>query len=368
VRVAILADSLTNQRAGVHHYTKGLINALEQLDSEIEYIIITERKLEFINNFQQVVIRNYNFIGYRALRMFFIIPWIIRKLNVNLVVEPAHFGPFNLPKTVKRITIIHDLTPILFPHYHPFHSQILQRLFLKHILRKADYIVTNSKYTMQDIVKKYSFTKEKISFIYLGYDSIFSPQENNSEILSSYGIQNDFFLFVGTIEPRKNLNTLITAFSLYKDETQKETKLVIIGQIGWKSNELLMEINSNPLKDEIFILGYVPSEHMPAFYSAALVNIMPSFYEGFGMTILESFACGTPCIVSNVSSLPEVSGDASLTFDPNDAIDLKHKMRLITEDEKLLVDLKLKSLERAKYFSWKDHGRDFNQIIINRLQ
>jgi glycosyltransferase involved in cell wall biosynthesis len=368
MRVAILADSLTNQRAGVHHYTRGLINSLEQLDSEIEYIIITERKQESIKNCQQVVVQNYNFIAYRALRMFFIIPWVIRKLKVDLVVEPAHFGPFNLPKKVKRITIIHDLTPILFPQYHLFLSQLLQRLFLKRILRKADYIVTNSKYTMQDIVKKYSFAKEKTSFIYLGYDSIFKPQEDNREVLSTYGIVNDFFLFVGTIEPRKNLGTLIKAFSLYKEETKKDTKLVIIGQIGWKSNELLDQINSHPIKNEIFILGYVPRKDLPAFYSAAQVTIMPSFYEGFGMTILESFACGTACIVSNISSLPEVGGDASLTFDPNDVSDLKHKMRLITEDEELLVNLRLKSLERAKCFSWDDYANDFNKIVIQTVQ
>jgi glycosyltransferase involved in cell wall biosynthesis len=367
MRVAILADSLTNQRAGVHYYTKGLINSLEQLDSEIEYILITEKKLDFIQNFQQVVIRNFNFIGYRALRMFIIIPWIVRKLNVDLVVEPAHFGPFNLPKIVKRMTIIHDLTPILFPHYHPFLSQVLQRLFLKQILRKADYIVTNSKYTMDDIVKKYSFTKEKVNFIYLGYDRIFKPQENNKEVLSNYGIVNDFFLFVGTIEPRKNLKTLIRAFSLLKEETKKDIKLVIIGEIGWKSTELLKQINSHPLKNDIYMLGYVPSKHLPAFYSAAQVNIMPSFYEGFGMTLVESFACGTPCIVSNISSLPEVGGDAALTFDSNDALDLKNKMRLINEDEKLLADLKLKSLERAKYFSWEDHARIFNQIVMKIL-
>jgi glycosyltransferase involved in cell wall biosynthesis len=368
MRVAILADSLTNQRAGVHYYTKGLINSLEQLDSKIEYIIITERKQKYIKNCKQVVIRNYNFIAYRALRMFFIIPWMIRKLKVDLVVEPTHFGPFNLSKKVKRITIIHDLTPIFFPHYHPFLSQLLQRLFLKRILRKADYIVTNSKYTMSDIVKKYSFTKEKVSFIHLGYDSIFKPQENNKEVLSSYGIVNDFFLFVGTIEPRKNLGTLIRAFSLYKEETKKDTKLVIIGQIGWRSNELLKEIDLHPLKDEIFILGYVPSKHLPAFYSAAQVTIMPSFYEGFGMTIVESFACGTPCIVSNISSLPEVGGDASLSFDPNDALDLKQKMRLITENEELLVNLRLKSLQRAKSFSWDDYANDFNQIVIQTVQ
>lgn len=367
MRVAILADSLTNQRAGIHHYTKGLIRSLEKLDSEIEYIIITERKQEAIKNIQQVVIRNYHFIVYRALRMFFILPWVIRKLKVDLVVEPAHFGPFNLPKSVKRITIIHDLTPILFPHYHPFHSQFLQRLFLKKILRKADYIITNSKYTMQDIVKKYSFTKEKISFIYLGFDSIFKPQKNNRQILSSYGILNDFFLFVGTIEPRKNLKALIRAFSLYKEETQKETKLVIIGQKGWKSNDLFNQINSHPFKDEIFILGYVPSNHLPVFYSAAQVNIMPSFYEGFGLTIIESFACATPCIVSNTSSLPEVGGDATLTFNPNDALELKDKMRLITEDKKLLAKLKSRSLERSKIFSWQNHAIIFDQIIKDKL-
>ncbi len=153
MRVAILADPIDNQKAGIHYYTKELISHLGSVDGDIEYISISQHLHPEIRNIKQVVVNNHKRIpGYKAYRMFVKIPWMLRKLKADIVVEPAHFGPFNLPKTIKRVTVIHDLTPILFPQDHIFHSQLLQRIFLKSILNRAALIITNSRYTKDDVI------------------------------------------------------------------------------------------------------------------------------------------------------------------------------------------------------------------------
>jgi len=151
MKIAIIADPLDNQSAGVHTYTRQLVRSIAEFDTENEYILIREKKDPNLP-FEQIAIPNIHLpIGFSAFRLFFIIPLILRFKKIDAVLEPAHFGPFNLPKRIKRITMIHDLTPIIFPQYHRYHSQILQRIFLRRILRKADMILSNSQNTSKDL-------------------------------------------------------------------------------------------------------------------------------------------------------------------------------------------------------------------------
>lgn len=363
MRVAILADPITNQKAGIHYYTKALVRHLDRLDSEIEYVIVAEKKLKYVKKLRQIVIRNNFFYPYKAFRMFFIIPWVLIANKVDLVVEPAHFGPFNLPKRVKRVNIIHDLTPILFPQFHRFHSQILQRIFLKRILKKADHIITNSAYTTSDVIKYFPFSKDKISYFYPGSDPLMKQIEGGNLNLR-YHLPENYFLFVGTIEPRKNLKTLIRAFESFKSEKESDYKLLIVGQIGWKSDHIIKLIERSKVSNEIELRGYVKRKDLPVYFSQARVTILPSIYEGFGLPVLESMSCGTPCIVSNVSSLPEVGADAVLTFSPEDSIELTKKMSEIHTNHKLYQQLKEKSIKRALDFDWKKSAIEFHNILL----
>ncbi len=364
MRVAILADPIDNQKAGIHHYTRELVYNLGMLKTDVEYLVITEQQHQFSGSIKNICVKSWKMPGYKAFRIFVLIPWILRKLRVDIVVEPAHFGPFNLPRKVKRVTVIHDLTAILFPQYHLYHSSLLQKIFLKSILSKANHIITNSKYTSQDILKVYPNTKGKISHIYLGKDEIFKPQINVQEVHEKYGISKKYFLFVGTIEPRKNLVTLLNAFAILKDDINGNgISLVIIGQKGWKYAEVFESIENHKYKDDIILPGYINREDLPAIYTGATACVQPSFYEGFGMTVVEALSCGTPCIVSDVSSLPEIGGEAVLLFDPENPDQLFSQMKLILNEPKLLDDLKQKGLQRSSIFDWNKHVIEFDKLM-----
>jgi len=359
MKIAILADPLTNQNAGIHYFTKALVENLALVNTQNEYYIITEKPIDLPQSLKQIVVKSSVNIIFRAFRMLITIPIQMRRLKIDAVVEPAHFGPFNLPKKMKRISIIHDLSPILFPQYHLWHSQILQRIFLKGILKRAHYIITNSEYTKNDIENYYPFTKNKVTAIYLGNDLKNELMHHPKE---SIELPQKYFLFVGTIEPRKNLKTLLDAFEKFKMEDQKDFKLVLVGDMGWKSNSFLKQLKRCKYRDEIIQPGYVRRMDLINYYKNAIACIMPSYYEGFGMTIVESMSCGTPCIVSDISSLPEIGGDAVLKFDPNCSEELKNQMIEICKPE-VQRNLVAKSLKRSSQFDWSEYAIAFDQLL-----
>lgn len=365
MRIAILADPIDNQKAGIHYYTRELLLHLGLIDSEIEYISISQQHHPEIQNIRQISVKPYGYIpGYKAYRMFVKIPLLLRKLGVDAVVEPAHFGPFNLPKKIKRVTVIHDLTPILFPEYHVYHSQLLQKIFLKSILRRAGMILTNSNYTRDDILKVYPFTAGRVHPIYLGKDAQFVPQSETEAVLQKYGIVQPYFLFVGTIEPRKNLEVLLQAFAQLKENYHHDNlSLVIVGQKGWKYKAVFDRIAQHPFKKDIKLPGYVERKEQPAFYSGAIACIQPSKYEGFGLPVVEAMSCGTPCIVSDISSLPEIGGEGVLRFDPENASELEQQMQQLLTKEELHKDLAAKALKRGAAFDWFSHAREFDRLM-----
>jgi glycosyltransferase involved in cell wall biosynthesis len=363
MKIAILADPLDNQNAGVHVYTRQLIDALAHLDTTNEYILIRENK-ETNLPFQQYSIPNVRLpIGFGTIRMFILVPLLLRKLNVNIVFEPAHFGPFNLPKKVKRVAMIHDLTPILFPQFHRFHSQLLQRIFLKKILKKTDLILSNSNHTKCDIERIYPFTSTKIKSILLGRNEKFKPVENQMAI-QHFQIRKPYFLCVGTIEPRKNHKTLLKAFEQYQLFNKRAAQLVITGGKGWKSDDFYQEIEKHPFKKDIILTGYISEDFLLELYSHSLAMIYPSLYEGFGFPILEALSSGTICISSNTSSMPEVGGDAALYFNPLETSELLELMKKVSqftvEQRKTIIN---KGLEQANNFSWKEYAKEFDKMM-----
>ncbi len=364
MKVAIIADPIDNQKAGIHYYTKNLIENLGTIDSDIEYFAILQKPHPEIKNINQQVLKPRPYIPvYKACRIFYEIPVMLKKLNVDIAVEPAHFGPFNLPENIKKVTVIHDLTPILYPQYHVFHSQLLQRIFLKGLLKKADLIITNSEYTSRDVNKVYPFTKNKTEFIHLGKDEKINQTHETSDILNKYGIKTPYLLFVGTIEPRKNLDLLLKAFESIKNEGFPNLKLVIVGQKGWKSRSFFQLLEKHPYRDNIILPGYVDRKDLSAIYSAAYAYIQASKYEGFGLPVVEAMSCGTPCIVSDVSSLPEIGGDTVLTFNCDSASDLESRIKDLLHNPEMRNELGKKSLQRSKQFSWEAHAKRFDQLM-----
>lgn len=362
MRIAFLADSLDKQYGGIHVYTKELLRALAEVDKENEYLVIrSESKNEF-PGMEEIVVPYSRLPVYRAWRLFFQLPRLLNKRNVDIVVEPAHFGPFNLPSHIKRVTVVHDLTMYLFPGMHVFSSQLLQRIFLPRILKKADHIITNSANTSKDLERLFPFTKNKTTSVLLGKDERFKPQ-GKPKTLAKYKITKPYILYLGTLEPRKNIDTIIRAFNDFKHLSKLPHQLVLAGKKGWKISNTMKLLEDSPFKNQIRTPGYVDSEDQASLYSMAEMFVYPSVYEGFGLPVLEAMSCGTPVITCDNSAIPEVGGDAVLYVSPTSVSDLTKAMMTLASDEKFRLEIGKKGIEQAAKFSWKKTARAATEIF-----
>lgn len=364
MRIAIIADPIDNQKGGVHVYTRELVHHLIAINTDHELILIREKIDSNLTGVRQIAIPNMRIgLGLAALRLFFVVPLILWWNKVDLVFEPAHFGPFNLPKRIKRVTMIHDLTPFLLSDFHRYHSQLLQKWFLKGVLRRADFVITNSLHTQRDIVAMFPFTMNKVAFIHLGCDpGIF--RNTQSDCLGGLVSPLKYWLCVGTIEPRKNLNRVLEAFDRYRSISNEDCKLVVVGEKGWKAASFFEQLEKHPFRDDIILTGYVPTDQLSALYSYSKGLIYPSFYEGFGLPVLEALNCGCPVICSGVSSLPEVGGNLALYIDPvstNDIINAMHQIDSWSLDKRRIFSHD--ACIWASQFSWEFHAKSWIQLI-----
>lgn len=264
----------------------------------------------------------------------------------ELCIQPTRKG--------KTVAFVHDLTTLLHPEYHTASNTFLHRERFKRILR-VDGILTNSEFTKKDLINHLGIKPETIFVTPLGADDRFRPMADSkiTPVLRAFGIKKPYLLFVGTLEPRKNVEALIRAFNALKEKYWIPHQLVLVGQKGWLYQDIMKAVEFSPFRGDILSLDYVPDSDIPALMSGADVFVYPSFYEGFGLPVLEAMQCGCPVITSNVSSLPEVGGDACLYVHPESSDELSEKIYEVIRDKSLQKTLSMKGAERAKQFSWK---------------
>ena len=257
-------------------------------------------------------------------------------------------------KRAKSVAFVHDLTTLLFPEHHTKSNRFLHNQRFKK-MGTMDGILTNSEATKADIVNYLKIDPEKIVVTHLGADSAFRPmsEEEVNPFLEKYDLNKPYILFVGTLEPRKNVKTLISAFNRLKKERQIPHELVMAGQRGWLFDYALKAIEKSPYKNDIRHLNYVPEADLPALMNGATVFAYPSFYEGFGLPVLEAMQCGTPVVTSPVSALPEVGGEACLYANPHSETELANRLYEIINDSELQKQLSERGIERSKLFSWE---------------
>ena len=362
MRIAFIADALDFQYAGIHIYTREILKALVAIDKENEYIVVRGKAGEKIEGAEEIIVPvNPNIPAHKQLRLFWGIPRALVRAGADVVVEPRHLGPFNLPKHIRRVTVLHDLTPILLPDYHTFNGRMIHRL-LPRVLRRTDHVLTVSEYTRRDMVARFPFTEKKSTSILLGRDETFVPKNDNA-VLEKYGIRQPYFLYVGTLEPRKNLNVLVNAYNTFRQRSGLNYQLILVGKKGWKIDNLLEKIQQSPFQKDIILTGYVAREELPVLYTMSEIFVYPSLYEGFGLPVLEAMSCGARVITSDVSSLPEVGGDAAMYFDPNSPEQLTNLMLQLSFDAPLLKILSEKSLAQAQQFSWKKTAKETLAVL-----
>lgn len=364
MRIAIIADPIDEQYAGVYYYTKNLIKALLKIDNKNEYIFIHTRSNEFFAGQREVIIPNYRWLpGWMILRKFLFVSIALSKIKPDVVLEPAHIGPFSLFWSCKKVVSIHDLTPVLFPQYHIKISYFIHRLLLPLILHNADGIMVPSKCTKQDIKRLYR-PEKPIKVTYEAASEDFHPvaQKYIKKVKNKFGINKPYILSVGTLEPRKNLHTLLQAY----DQLLKngyDYHLVIVGKKGWHCNKFIKEIRS--FKKNLIITGYISRKELVPLYAGAEMMVFPSFYEGFGLPPLEAMQSGCPVICSNTSSLPEICGKAALYVNPNKIDDLTYAMQKMIVDKDLKTNLKKKVIDQANKFSWERCARQTLEFCKN---
>ncbi|BCD67942.1 glycosyltransferase family 1 protein [Nitratiruptor sp. YY09-18] len=280
-------------------------------------------------------------------------------IQPNYISFPSFFD-------VPTITFIHDLSHIRYQEYHPKERVEYFEKYLPKSIEKSTKIVTISEFTKRELIDLGLCDEKNIEVIYNGVDPKFCPtaQAAFTPITQKYDLHyQNYFLFVGTLEPRKNLKNLLAAYLNYLQKTKNPTPLVLAGGVGWRSehfDELLQKaLGSGHVKR----LGYVSEKDLIALYGGAKAFVFPSFYEGFGLPPLEAMACATPVIASNTSSIPEVVGDAGLLIDPYDVMQISKALLRIDEDAALRQELASRGLKQAKNFSWKNAAQNLAKLI-----
>lgn len=342
-------EANVSQRLGSSQVAFELLKSFEKIDHKNEYtIFLPESPMDDLP--KERVGWKYKILRPKRLWTQIALPLALymSKLKYNLIFSPTHYIPRFSP--IKRVTTIFDLSFLHFPEM--FNKKDLWQLtnWTRFSAYNADHIITISNFSKQDIILKYEIDKKKITVAYPGFNSDVFKQRKTKH--------KDYIIYIGTIQPRKNLIRLIEAVSRIE-----KLKLLIVGKTkgegrqGWMYEEILKAPKDFGIEERVKFLGFVPTEDLSGLLSKSLALIQPSLWEGFGIPVVEAMAVGCPVIVSNVSSLPEVVGKAGILVDPYSVDQIEQTIRTVVSDKKLQQKLSKLGLEQAKKFSWDNMAK-----------
>jgi glycosyltransferase involved in cell wall biosynthesis len=363
MRIAFDATSIPRLMAGAGVYTDNLIRALARVDDENEYVVFARG-----GGFDGLARERPSFrvvrVGarFRAARLAWeqlVLPVQLRAQAIDVLHSPHHTTPL-IVAGCHRVVTFHDITFFILPERYPRTRLAYFRSISWAAARAADMLICPSEAVRNDIVRILHVPPEKVRPIAEAAAPAFRPIDDSKlvdRLRHKYVLPDRFVLSVGSLEPGKNRTTLLKAFAGLRCR-DVEHKLVVAGQRAWKYGDDFRLAEELGLKGQVIFTGYVPPEDMPALYNAADLFVFPSLYEGFGLPVLEAMACGVPVVASNVSSIPEVTGDAALLTGPRDADALTDAMERILKDYDLRSDLRQRGLARAATFSWERAARE----------
>jgi glycosyltransferase involved in cell wall biosynthesis len=363
--------ALLAQRTGTENYSLYLIRALLCLDSSHRFRLYLRQRppgglLPVPGNAELQV------MPWARLWTHLRLSWEMARRPPDLLFVPAHVLPLLHPR--HSVVTVHDLGYLYYPQAHPFLDRLYLDLSTRYHCRAAAHIIAVSQATKDDLVRHYRADPRRITVVHSAHDAgLFRPADPAAQraVRERYGLHAPYLLYLGTLQPRKNLARLLEAFAQLHPlpgpppERGRESplSLVIAGKKGWLYEPLFQQVKRLGLGGRVIFTGYVPQEDLPPLLSGALGLVLPSLYEGFGLPLLEAMACGTPVICANVSALPEIAGDAALLIDPLDVTDLAESMARLVEDEGLRRRLTARGLERAGQFSWDRCARETLAVL-----
>lgn len=357
-----------SKRAGPENYTYNLIKGLLRVDRENDYRLYSKGPLDFDLPIANYELRTINWPKLwtqagLALECF------LRPPDVLFI--PAHTIPLIRSSNLKTVVTIHDVG---FQKFLEQYQRRWWRLYGGRIsnfaARAADHVIAVSESTKKDLIEKLDVRPEKITVVYEGVDrGKFRPEADQplagkiDEVRRKHGIDGEYLLFVGTVQPRKNLVRLIEAFSTINNQPST-IELVIVGKKGWLTEEIYAAPEKFGVGERVKFLGYVPTDDIVTLLNEALAFVFPSLYEGFGLVVLEAMACGCPVVTSNVSSLPEVVGEAGILVDPYNVEDVGRGIgEVLSLNGVQRQNLVEKGLNRAREFTWEEAARKTVEVL-----
>lgn len=361
------------QGGGIGRYVRELVTALARLDTATDYRLfvsgVTAQK-----PLPAVPGSNFTWRGTSITPLWLARLWQRAQvpLHVELFtgkVDLYHATDFTLPptrSTTRTLLTVHDLSFVRVPEAASPSLKAYLDVVVPRSVRRADHVLADSQATKDDLIALYQTPAEKITVLLSGVDARFQRTEMPS-IRAKYQIpERPYILSVGTVQPRKNYARLIKALAALR-ASGHDVGLVIVGGKGWLEDPIYETIRSTGMTDYVRMTGFADDADLPALYSQALITALPSLYEGFGIPVLESMACGTPVLTSNVSSLPEVAGDTGIMVNPSDQDAITGALERLITDAALRADLSRRGLERAKTFTWDAAAQQLASVYRSML-
>jgi glycosyltransferase involved in cell wall biosynthesis len=364
MRIGIDAHCIGQRKTGNETYTYNLVKYLDLLGSDdTDYIVYLNAKAQ--QNGAALGLHSRTKLlwpdgPYFRIPVGFALESRAEKLDLF---HAQYFLPHHLP--CRTVLTVHDVIYERFPEFFASRGLRLRKIGIPWSCRRADHVITVSEYSKRDLVELYGLDPERITVTYEGPDPCYRPldgEEAKERLRQVYQIGEDFILYVGAIQPRKNIPRLLSAFARLKRTHHLPHKLAIVGPKSWLSRDATRSLEEHPFRDEIVVTGYVPREVLPCFYNSASVFVYPSICEGFGLPVVEAMACGTPTITSHGSSLEEIAGDAAVLIDPWDVSAIASAIDKVLCDSELRIKLRVRGLARSNCFSWQKMAAQTREV------
>ena len=354
MHIAFDGTTIRPGRTGVGYYSEHLLRHLVSRADSDAITVISNRPIDTAISLPPSV-RTHVSAGWapRLVWMQAHAPRLLRRLQADVVHFTNGMAPMAL--SVPTVVTIHDMSLTMYPRFHPPRRVALNRPFVSVAARRADAIITVSETARRDIVRLFGIDERRVHVVHEAAAPAFRPVRDAAvlhDVRERYGLADRFVLYVGTIEPRKNLPLLLEAFARRRRAGDLPHQLVCVGPYGWLSRDVDNQIDRLGVRDAVRFTGYVPFADLPSFYSLAEMFVFPSVYEGFGLPAIEAMACGCPVVVGAAAALAEVGGDAVHRVDPLSADSLGDVLVSLARDRDRRKAMSQRGLRRAEMFSW----------------
>lgn len=368
MRIGLDGKILTLRAGGTGRYaislTRAMLAEAAARRPDLEFVVLTgpQTSREVMEEFRGRCEEHFLSAKSSVIRSLTLVPAALRRLRVDVFHGMDHVGIPLVGRSGKYVVTVHDVIPLILPETFTPRHRLVVRLALARVRRKADLVVVPSHAVKRDVVRRVGLPEDRVVVTHEGCEPRFRPVRSEGalrDVAARYGLPPRYVLAVGTLEPRKNLTTLLEAFARLRRNgaVDADLRLVLAGARGWLDEPIFATVRSLGLENAVRFTGFVDDDDLPAVYSGAALFVFPSLHEGFGLPLLEAMACGVPVVTSNVSSMPEVAGAAATLVDPRDGEGLAAAIARSLRDAALRDRLREAGIARARQFSWEATAR-----------